>query len=263
LDGSELRWGDSAAIVQLVEKIAFREGIGDTLANGIKLAAETFGPQAQDIALHTKGMDLPAHEPRAESTLLGVQYAVSPKGACHMHPNNIAIYDEAHWDPGLKPFGRPWPPAPIHAEVGFKKGVLYRLVSLQGEISEILGCCIFHSWGSEDRCLTPQLYREMFRTLTGIDMSVEELMSAAERSWNLKRCFNLREGFLRKDDNLPRRMFQPLPDGPAKGEHFKNLDGMLDEYYDAFGWDRNTGGPKFETLLKLDMEDIAKTLFAG
>jgi aldehyde:ferredoxin oxidoreductase len=97
----------------------------------------------------------------------------------------------------------------------------------------------------------------MVRTLTGLDLSGHELMLAAERSWNMKRCFNIREGLRREDDKLPRLMFEPLPDGPAQGECFKDLEGMLDEYYQAFGWYKDTGIPTKTILDKLDMQEIA------
>ena len=257
LDGEELHWGDSEAVVALLEKIAHRKGIGNILADGVRSAAAHFG--ADGIALHSKGMEFPAHEPRGESKTLGLQYAVSHRGACHMHPNWASTWDAGNFESGLREFGMPWPPADKFAETGHQKGVAYRLVALQGEIAEILGCCIFHSWGAADQCLTPQLYGEMLRTLTGREITNQELMLAAERSWNLKRCFNVREGLRRKDDSLPQMMFQPLPDGPNKGLHIKDLQGMLDEYYEALGWDKE-GIPTQETLKRLDLEDIAKSL---
>jgi aldehyde:ferredoxin oxidoreductase len=256
-DGEELRWGDSEAVIALLEKIAQRKGIGKILADGVRSAAAHFG--ADNIALHSKGMELPAHDPRGESKILGLQYAVSHRGACHMHPNWASTWDAGNFESGLREFGMPWPPADKFAETGHQKGVAYRLVVLQGEIAEILGCCIFHSWGAADQCLTPQLYGEMLRTLTGREITNQELMLAAERSWNLKRCFNVREGLTRKDDSLPRLMFEPLPDGPNKGMHMKDLQGMLDEYYEALGWDRE-GIPKRETLKRLDLEDIGQSL---
>jgi aldehyde:ferredoxin oxidoreductase len=177
-----------------------------------------------------------------------------------MHPNWASTWDAGNFDSGLRELGMPWPPADKFAETGHQKGIAYRLVVLQGEIAEILGCCIFHSWGAADQCLTPQLYGEMLRSLTGRPVTSEGLMLAAERSWNLKRCFNIREGLTRRDDRLPQLMFEPLPDGPNKGQHMKDLEGMLDEYYDALGWDRETGIPKPETLKKLDLQDIGKAL---
>jgi aldehyde:ferredoxin oxidoreductase len=258
LEGQELVWGDSDSIINMLGKIARREGIGNILADGVRSASAHFG--AEEVALHVKGMELPAHEPRGESKTLGLQYAVSHRGACHMHPNWASTWDAGKFESGLREFGMPWPPAEKFAETGHQKGAAYRLVVLQGEIVEILGCCIFHSWGAADQCLTPQLYGEMLRTLTGLPVTDEALMLAAERSWNLKRCFNVREGLRRKDDCLPKLMFEPLPDGPNKGEHMKDLEGMLDEYYEALGWDRETGIPKQETLKKLDLEDIGAAI---
>jgi aldehyde:ferredoxin oxidoreductase len=258
LDGQELLWGDSGAVIKMLEKIARREGIGDLLADGVRSAAARLG--AEEIALHSKGMELPAHEPRGESKILGLQYAVSHRGACHMHPNWASTWDAGNFESGLREFGLPWPPADKFAETGHQKGVAYRLVVLQGEIAEILGCCVFHSWGAADQCLTPQLYGEMLRALTGRPVTSEALMVAAERSWNLKRCFNVREGLTRKEDCLPKLMYEPLPDGPNKGQCMKDLEGMLDEYYDALGWDRASGIPTEATLKKLDLEDIAKSL---
>jgi aldehyde:ferredoxin oxidoreductase len=256
--GQELLWGDSDAVINLVEKIARREGIGALLADGVRSAAARLG--AEEIALHSKGMELPAHEPRGESATLGLQYAVSHRGACHMHPNWASTWDAGNFESGLREFGMPWPPADKFAEAGHQKGTAYRLVVLQGEIAEVLGCCIFHSWGAADQCITPQLYGEMLRSLTGRPITNEELMLAAERSWNLKRCFNVREGLTRKDDCLPRLMFEPLPDGPNKGRHIKDLEGMLDEYYEALGWDKETGVPRRETLKRLDLEEIGESL---
>lgn len=259
-EGKELKWGDSAAIVELLTKIANREGLGDVLADGVRKAAERIGRGAEDIALHCKGLELPAHEPRGESKVLGLQYAVSHRGACHMHPNWASCWDSGKFESGLTEFGMPWPPADKFSETGNRKGEAYRILVQQGEICEILGCCIFHSWGASDACITPQLYGEMLRSLMDLWISNADLMLAAERSWNMKRCFNVREGMRREHDRLPGIMFQPLMDGPAKGQCFQDLEGMLDEYYEAMGWDRTTGIPTEEKLGTLDMGDVAAAL---
>ena len=261
LDGRELRWGDSEMIIELLGQIARREGFGAILADGVRSAARRFGPEAEELALHVKGMELPGHSPRGEGKTLGLQYAVSPRGACHMHPNWATCWDAGFFDLGLKEFGLPWPPTDTSEEVGSQKGIGYYLVALSGEIAEIMGTCIFHSWGLADECLTPRLYAEMLRTLTGFSVSAEELLLAAERSWNLKRSFNIREGLSRKDDCLPKLMFEPLPSGPTKGEHFTDLEGMLDEYYEVSGWDKKTGAPTRATLKRLDMDDIASVIY--
>jgi len=251
-DGMPLRWGDADVMLKLIEKIAYKEGIGALLAQGVKRMAEQLGPAAEEAAIHVKGLELPAHEPRSESKSLAIQYAVSPRGACHMHPNWASTWD-FQIDCGMKEFGLPsWPAGP--QEESSKRGVSYRYVALQGEVSEILGACIFHSWGVEGNSITPQLYAEIVKSLTGWDVTAEELVAAAERSWNLKRCFNAREGFTRKDDKLPKRFTKAIPNGPSAGAKVENLDLMLDVYYEAMGWDKQTGLPTPEKLKELDLE---------
>jgi aldehyde:ferredoxin oxidoreductase len=260
-DGRELVWGDSNTIVGLIEDIALRRGLGKVLAEGVRGAAETIGGNAADYAVHVKGMEVPAHEPRGESKVVALQYAVNPRGACHMHPNWGGVWDSGQFDCGMKEFGLPWPPTDKYQEVGAKKGEAYRLVALQGEISEIVGGCVFHSWGSDDSCITPSLYAAMISSLTGMDITVEELLRAAERSWVMKRCFNAREGFSRKDDTVPMRLKERLEGGPADGQCVGDIDGMVDEYFEAVGWDKERGVPEMRTLEALGLHDVAEALW--
>ncbi|WP_406677795.1 aldehyde ferredoxin oxidoreductase family protein [Moorella sp. ACPs] len=251
-EGLPLRWGDAEVMLKLLEKIAHREGIGAFLAQGVKRMAEKLGPAAEEAAIHVKGLELAAHEPRSESKSLALQYAVSPRGACHMHPNWASVWD-FQIDCGMKEFGLPsWPAGP--QEESLKRGLAYRYVALQGEITEILGGCIFYSWGGEGNCITPQLYAEIVSALTGWNVTAAELLTAAERSWNLKRCFNAREGFTRKEDRLPKRIYNAIPDGPSAGARVESLDLMLDGYYEAMGWDKQTGLPTPEKLRELGLE---------
>jgi aldehyde:ferredoxin oxidoreductase len=259
--GHPLEWGDSRRIVQLVEDIALRRGVGDVLADGVALAAEQIGGNAADYAVHVKGMEVPAHEPRGEAKIMGLQYAVNPRGACHMHPNWGAIWDSGGFECGMRVFGIPWPPTPKLEETGANKGLAYRFVAIQGEISEIVGACVFHSWGADDACITPDLYARILRTLTGMDIDQFELFRAADRSWVMKRAFNAREGFRREHDTLPKRLREPLPSGPSAGQSVENLDGMLDEYYEACGWDKATGLPLPETLDDLGLGDVREVLW--
>ena len=255
-----LRWGDASMIVRLVQKIAHRDGLGDLLANGVKRAAERLGDQAEDCALHVKGLEVPGHDPRGESKVMALQYAVSPRGACHMHPNWAAVWDSGNFECGMRVFGLPWPPTDKYAEVGYQKGLAYRYISVHGEISEVVGACVFHSFGPADSCITPSLYARMLQSLTGFAIDEFELFKAADRSWVMKRCFNTREGFRRKDDVIPNRLRRELADGPAKGQAVTDVDGMIDEYFEACGWDQETGIPKVETLQDLGLFDVAEDL---
>lgn len=257
-EGRQLRWGDGEAAVWLVEQITGRRGIGDVLANGVKAAAAQLGGEADRFAMHVKGLEVPGHEPRAESKLLAIQYATSPRGACHMHPNWASTWD-FELDCGMKELGLPWPPEEPQTE-SFRKGQGYYYVAIQGEVSEVVGACVFHSWGTEGSCITPSLYARMIQALTGWPMETVDLVRAAERSWNLKRCFNVREGFGRKDDTLPPRLFEAILDGPAAGARVQALDEMLDGFYEACGWDRATGVPKAETLERLGLGFVREAL---
>jgi aldehyde:ferredoxin oxidoreductase len=259
--GVKLTWGDDKAIVSLLHEIANRKGLGDILAEGIKRAVKRFGSKAEALSMVVKGMEVPAHEPRGESKTLAIQYAVNPRGACHMHPNWGAIWDSGKFECGMNDFGQPWPPTDKYLELDAQKGKAYRFVAIQGEISEIVGACVFHSWGASDECLTPALYAQIISALTGWDFTKEELFRAADRSWVLKRCFNFREGFTEVDDDLPPRLKEELPEGPAKGQKIADIKGMLKEYYQACGWDDNTGMPLRETLKDLNLGFVIPVLY--
>ena len=257
--GLELRWNDPDTYVQLVEMIAYRRGFGDLLAEGSYRAAMKIGRGTEELVNHVKGLELPAHDPRVESKMLAIQYAISPRGACHIHPI-YPPYDMMQVDSGLREYGLPWPLPDRLSETGVGKGVAYRVVAMYGESYNNLGLCNFYAAGPEAGVLNPKRLARLYTTLTGIEITPQQLLEAGERTWNLKRAFNVREGFTRKDDRLPKRMVTPILTGPAKGLKVDNPDGLVDEAYDAFGWDRATGYIKRSTLLRLGMKDVADQL---
>ena len=100
----------------------------------------------------------------------------------------------------------------------------------------------------------------LYALVTGIPLTTEELITAGERVWNMEKAYNIREGWTRKDDSLPPRVFEdPIPDGDVKGSHLtkEEFDFMLDDYYAARGWTRN-GMPTKKKLIELGLEDVAK-----
>jgi aldehyde:ferredoxin oxidoreductase len=266
--GLEIKWGHADVLLELISLIAKQEGIGKLLAQGVRAAAKELTkrnptlPPAEDFAVHVKGLEVPAHDPRAESKNLAIQYAITPRGACHMHPTWPAAWDFVPLDNGLKDYGLPPSPADRLAEVGIKRGEAYRLLALHGELTGALGMCIFYNWGLEEQgsCLTPALVAELYSSITGDKVSGAALLKIAERVWNLKRCFNVREGISRKDDKLPKRLLEPVETGPSAGKTVDNLEGMLDEVYDAFGWDKKTGKPKREKLEELGLGGVIDQL---
>lgn len=259
--GLELKWGNPDVVVELIKLIAKQEGIGKLLAQGVKKAATEISernpnlPPASDFALHVKGLEVPAHDPRIESKSYAIQYAVTPRGACHIHPNSPAGWDSPGMDSGLKDYGLPPSPEVKLQELEVGRGKAYRLFALHGELTGILGTCVFYNV-----LLTPALMAETYSLITGEQISGGELLKVAERVWNLKRCFNIREGASRKDDTLPKRLLEPIVDGISSGKVIEHLEAMLDETYEAFGWDKETGKPKREKLEELGLEEVLKEL---
>jgi aldehyde:ferredoxin oxidoreductase len=234
-NGMEIRFGDGEAILGAIQMIARREGFGDVLAHGVKKLAAHIGEGSDRFAMHVKGMEFPGYEPRGAFGS-GLSYAVSPRGACHR---------------------RAWPPA---------KEILgdYPPYTVEGKAEMIRALydenCILHSLLVCDMPakfipLSLGDYSQYVEAATGEPFSENDFMTIAGRVETLIRMFNLREGHTRKDDTLPyRTLFEPLPDGPAKGQCIgeENLNRMLDEYYKTRGWDES-GTPLEETLRKYQL----------
>ena len=249
-DGLELNWGNADAILQLIDMIAHRRGIGILLGEGVKRASEKIGKGSNRFALHTKGKELAMHDPRGK-TGVGIGYAVSPSGADHM---------QAAHDPV---FGKPtkfMEMAGITATVdtrdlGPDKVRAFLYAHLWWGLLDCLGACKFVFIPHNAGVLDPQQLVDMVNASTGWQMSLWSLMKASERALNLARAFNVREGFTASDDTLPPRLFEEIQFGPSKGakidrEQFQNA---LHQYYEMMGWDRITGAPTATKLLELGL----------
>jgi aldehyde:ferredoxin oxidoreductase len=234
-DGLELEWGNHAAMIKLVEQIGNREGFGQLLGEGTRRAAEKIGKDAEDYAMQVKGLELPAYEPRAVKGY-GLVLATSNIGGSHM-------------------YGRP------RDELSGKKDRLTEVDKgkdiAQAEASQATQDSVIQCSFSPVTGLNPQQRSDLLVAATGIkefgDPAYVE--KTGERTLCLERCFNVREGFDRKDDTLPKRMrTEPLKDaGPATGQTVKNLDGLLDEFYDALGYTRQ-GIPSEAKLKELGLD---------
>jgi aldehyde:ferredoxin oxidoreductase len=238
-DGLELKWGDHGAMIKLVEKIGRREGFGKLLGEGTKRAAEQIGQDAEDYAMQVKGLEMPAYEPRAVKGY-GLILATANIGASHM-------------------YGRP------RDELAGKKDRLTEVDKgkdaaqaqiLQATQDAVIQCSFTPATG-----FTSQSRSDLLVAATGFKEFADPayLDLIGERILCLERCFNVREGFNRKDDTLPKRMrTEPLKDaGPATGQVFKKLDSLLDEYYDALGY-TSQGIPSKEKLAQLGLEQVVK-----
>ncbi len=262
--GIKLSWGDADACLKLLELIIERKMIGDLLAEGVRRASEKIGRGAKDFACHVKGLEVPAHDTRGTTKSFAIQYAIgNPRGACHIEPIWVGVWDFSRSSLGLRELGLPWPPPSRFAETGVGRGEACRLLWLYGELASILGICRFSMQGGEDEILTPARLSRLVSALTGWELSSQDLIKISDRAYTLKRCFNVREGVGRKDDRLPRRLMEPLTTGPTKGQKVESLDAMLDETYEALGWDKKAGKPTRKKLRELGLEDTAEVIWGG
>ncbi len=228
----KLDWGDSANLVKIVEDMAYKRGIlGKELALGSKRLAEKYG--MPELAMQVKGLEIPAYDPRGAQGQ-ALSYATSNRGGCHLRA--YLISSEIL---GL--------PAFIDR---FSTSGKAAIVALQQDISAVIDSfvlCRFLQFA-----MSLSTFTEMYKVVTGIDITEDELLEVGTRIYNLERKYNSEAGFTRKDDMLPPRFLnESLPDGASRNRLVK-LDEMLDEYYSIRGWDRN-GVPKQETLDKLGL----------
>ena len=246
-NGIDLRFGNSEAMLKLIELIAKREGIGDLLADGSAIAARKLGRGAEAYAIQVKGMELPLHDPRLK-TGIGLGYMVNPHGADHC----LNLHDTLFVMKGQM--------KDLHS-LGLLEGIpademsprkVSLLKAMQGVrlLGDALGICM----------LLPYNYRQLADLtagVTGWDTDIPEQIRIAERIMTLMRLFNVREGFNEADDKLPARMFQPKTDGilsatkldPVKYEKAKKY------YYSLMGWNA-TGVPLPEKIEELGISTL-------
>ncbi len=247
MDGMELKWGDDAAVVKMIQKIAAREGFGDVLAEGSKRAAEKIGKGASDYAVEVKGMEVPMHDPRS-NYLLGLSYATGVRGACHTNDPSYSI--------GTGIFA--WPDIGINAGIDVKRneGAAEAVKHGQdlGQIYNAMVICymVVSVINGEDIV-------ELMNAATGFDYTFKELEECGERIWHMKRGISNLMGITAADDRLPRQILTPPAEGGAKGQA-PDLDLMLKEFYPLRGLG-NDGRPTEETLKRLGLTDLSAKLY--
>jgi len=230
LAGLELKFGNPQAIVELAWKTAIRSGFGDDIALGAKRLAEKYG--APELAMHVKGLELPAYDPRGVQGH-GLGYATANRGGCHLRAYMIA--------PEVLGLPEKLDPYKTEGKAAFLKGFQDFWC-----VVDSLVVCKFLSFalGADD-------HRELTNPITGWNWTTEDLLKTGERIYNLERMFINREGFDRKDDTLPPRLLKErMPEGPAKGRVCE-LEKMLDEYYEVRGW--KDGKPTKEKMKELGL----------
>lgn len=245
-DGIELTWGNVDAVMKMIDKIATREGFGDTLADGAKRAAARIGKNASDYAVEVKGLEVPMHDPRAFHGL-GLSYAVGIRGACHT--NDLAYVIEQ----GIVS----WPEAGINPGYEQKSSVgkaeMVRNAQNIGQLTNSATLCYLLM-----PIITVEEFVSLLNAASGFDYTIEELTQAGERIWMLKRGLNNLMGMTAVDDRLPHQILTPPPDGGAVGS-VPDLDLMLKEFYELRGLDSN-GRPDKGKLESLELGELAAKL---
>jgi len=238
-DGIDLTWGNEAAVLSLIEMIAAKQGFGAVLANGVKAAAEQIGGVASEFALHVKGLEPPAHDPRAKMTV-ALGYATSNRGACHLQ----AFTHDFEEGVDLPDLGSPQL-VDRFTPVGKAENV-YRMQNLMSMLDS-LTCCKFALFGG----MTVEPLTKFLNCVTGRDLSTDDFFNAGDRIFTIKRMYNVRLGISRKDDTLPPRMLSQKRGGGT--DALPPLGEMLSEYYEYRGWDE-FGIPKMEKLKELGID---------
>jgi aldehyde:ferredoxin oxidoreductase len=250
--GFPLDYADPEVPVKLIPLIGRREGIGDLLAEGVMRAARRLGPAAEALALHVRGQEVPMHEPRGKKSL-ALAYATSPTGADHMEAPHDPLYEG--FFPGKHPLAPLGLIEPVDMlDLGPKKVRAFSYCQKLWGLYNIVGMCCFVGVPIGKLELEPLV--RYLNAMTGWDVSLWELLKAAERSSALFRLYNHRENLATAADTLPERFFQPLDAGALKGEKLdrEQFRRALRTYYRMMGWDPDTGLPTPETCAELEID---------
>ncbi|MFW6117257.1 MAG: aldehyde ferredoxin oxidoreductase family protein [Thermoproteota archaeon] len=242
-DGLSLNFGNAEAMVKTVEMIGARRGLGYLLADGVKRAAENLSGEAEELAVHVKGQEVPMHDPRLKPGL-GLGYAVSPTGADHQHNiHDTFFFPEI---PGKYRSLGILESVPVE-NLGPQKVRLFRYIMTWRSLDNCLVMCQFPPWSVQQKV-------DIVKSVTGWNVTAFELMKVSERAVNLARIFNLREGFTEKDDFLPPRFFQPKTSGALSDTALnpEKLEEAKKTCYNMMGWN-NHGVPTRAKLEELDI----------
>ena len=242
-DGLELTWGNGEAMVEMVKRIGLRQGLGADMADGIQACVKRVGPMSAEFAVHVKGLDFPAHDPRGRGGL-GLAYATSNRGACHMQAYNqdfegegCASITDLGYDEAMPPY------------TDENKGRFLMDQQHFMSMMDSLKVCKFAIFGG----MTVVPMTRFLNAVTGWNFTADQWKECGERIFNLKRLFNNREGISRKDDTLPPRITTSPRQG-GSGDYLPGLGVQLRDYYRSRGWDE-WGIPTPEKLSELGLAD--------
>jgi aldehyde:ferredoxin oxidoreductase len=247
IDGIELTWGNSDAMIAMLEKIIKREGFGDILADGVRVAAKKIGKASEDFAIHVGGQ-----EPGLHNALFlpgrGTGYVSDPT------PGRHTATPMARLD-GAAATIAPYP------ELHFENFDRYEYRAKGG--ASATASCYYQVGACAGACLFPLIFfgnypmMDFLNAVTGWEMDMDGLLKTGARIQTLRECFNIREGIDPAQIKLPPRMagLPPKTDGPLSDVTI-DIDALVSEYSKAMGWDPKSRRPKSETLSRLGLSDL-------
>ena len=248
-DGIAMTWGDSEAMIAMLEKVIAREGLGDILADGVKIAAEKIGNGSEEFAIHVGGQEPGLHHP----LLLpgrGVGYVSDPT------PGRHTAAPMARIDAG-DGAAAPYPELTFQ---GFERYTYSGKGPMSARLSNYLqfGNCA-------GICLMPMIFFgnypliEFFNAVTGLDVDSAEILNSGARIQTLRQCFNIREDIQSCDVKLPGRLSgrPAMAEGPLSGITI-DVDNLKREYFQSMGWDPESGEPQQATLEELGLKQLIR-----
>lgn len=242
--GFALHWGDGEVVEELIHQTVRKEGFGALIAQGARALGLAFGREEE--AVQVNGLEVPYHDPRGVSGMALV-YATSPRGACHNQSDYFMVdIGQAETSLGIEIHSRHGG-AEKSADVARHQNWL--------TVYNALVMCVFANVG-------PKMVLNLVNAIDGAEMSLDDLMTAGERGWNLKRAINNRLGLRRSNDRLPKALLEPYPgDGGGTEGFVPDLEAMLEAYYSFRGWDPLTGYPTPEKLRQLKLDFVIEDLW--
>lgn len=242
--GLALKWGDADSVETLIHSTVRKEGFGALLAQGSRALGRHYG--AEEEAVQVNGLEVPYHDPRGASGMALV-YATSPRGACHNQSDYFLVdLGQVEASLGMQFFAR---------QDGVEKAANVAIHQNWRTLFNSLVMCFFSNTSPDD-------VLALINAACGLRWSIQDMLLAGERGWNLKRAINNRLGLSRANDKLPKQLLRPYADAPRGEEGFvPDFDAMLEAYYQARCWDSTSGFPKKQKLEELGLDWVAEDLW--
>jgi len=234
----QINWGDTKKILELVDKIANRKGIGDWIARGVEFISNKIGDGS--FLIHSKGQEIPMHDPRGKYSM-AVYYATTPRGGNHM---------EGTQDPNPPQRELNLPNNPARSWENRAK-ISGEYLKLRSFVNSLILCAFTALLVDDDDYQFP-LIRKMLGAISGRNIGVKEMLNIGERNYDLLRIFAEKAGYRRDDDKLHKRFYESQP---STGYFIdkKKLDYTIDEYYKIYGYDKY--GPSKERAKYLNIDE--------